>query len=109
MIDRAGVTARRRVSEPRSYGLTVVIVTAYAAIAAIVAMRTVLVAFDVSESIWIGGFVYGLTSRVTDAMSVLPGADREILGTFTVIDLSLVGVVLLFPLGMVASGGTLKR
>lgn len=109
MLDQASRQRRRRVSEARSYALTVVILTIYAAVAAIVALRTVLVAFEVTESIWMGRFVFGMTSRVTDAMAVVPGATREIFGTFTVIDLSLVGVVLLFPLGMVASGGTLKR
>lgn len=109
MLEQAARRRRRRASEARSYALTVVVLTVYSAIAAIIALRTVLVALDVTESIWMGRFVFGMTSRVTDPMAVIPGATREIWGTFTMIDISLIGLVLLFPLGMVASGGTLKR
>lgn len=107
MLDQAAM--RRRASETRSSALTGVVLNVYAAIAAVVVLRTVLVALGVTESIWMGRFVYGMTSRVTDIMELLPGATREIVGPFTVIDISFIGLVLLFPLGIIAAGGTLRR
>lgn len=109
MLDHASKRHRHRASEARSHSVAAVILNAYALIAAVIVLRTVLVAFDATEGIWMGRFIFGLTSRVTDFMEVIPGATREIWGPFTMIDVSLVGAVLLFPLGMVASSGTLKR
>jgi hypothetical protein len=109
MLEQAALRRRRRVTETRSYALSIVVLNVYAAIAAVIILRTVLVGFRATEGIWMGRFVYGLTSRVTDAMEALPGATREIWGPFTVVDISLMGLVLLFPLGVVASGGTIKR
>ncbi|HYH10725.1 MAG TPA: hypothetical protein VD789_00110 [Thermomicrobiales bacterium] len=109
MLDQAVQRQRRAVGETRSYALTIVALNVYAAISAVIVLRTVLVAFDATESIWMGRFVFGPTSRVTGLLEVLPGATREVLGPFNAIDLSLVGLVLLFPLGMVASGGNLRR
>jgi hypothetical protein len=109
MLEQAAQRRRRRVSETRSYALTIVVFNVYALIAAVIVLRSVLVAFDATESIWMGRFVFGMTSRLTDPLETLPGATREILGPFSVIDISLLGLVLLFPLGVIASGGTLRR
>lgn len=109
MLDQAVQRHRRSVGETRSYALTIVVLNVYAALAAVVVLRTVLVAFGATESIWMGRFVFSLTSRVTDILEMLPGATRNLWGPFNAIDLSLIGLVLLFPLGMVASGGNLRR
>lgn len=109
MLNQDALRRHRRASEARSYALTIVVLNIYAAIAAVIVLRTVLVAFDATESVWMGRFVYGITRPVTDLMELLPGATREIWGPFTMIDISLVGIVLLFPLGVIASSGTLKR
>jgi hypothetical protein len=109
MLEQAELRRRRRVSETRSYALTAVMLNLYAIVAAVIVLRTVLVAFGVTESIWMGRFVYGMTSRVTDIMEVLPGATREIVGPFTTVDISLIGLVVLVPLGVVAAGGNLRR
>lgn len=109
MLDQAAQRRRRHVSETRSYALAIVVSNVYALVAAVIVLRSVLVAFDATESIWMGRFVFGMTSRFTDLLEMLPGATREIWGPFTVIDISLLGLVLLFPLGVVASGGTLRR
>lgn len=109
MLDQA---AQRRLPgqpETRSFPLTIVVLNVYAAVAAVIVLRTVLVAFEATESVWMGRFVYGLTAPVTDVMEALPGATREIWGPFTMVDISLIGLVMLFPLGVIASGGTLKR
>jgi len=109
VLDQASRRRRSRAAEARSYTVTVAMLNIYAVIASVIVLRTVLVAFEATESIWMGRFVFGLTSRVTDVMEVLPGATREIWGPFTMIDISLLGAVLLFPLGLVATSGTLKR
>jgi hypothetical protein len=109
MLDQAYERRRRRVSEQRSYALSIVVLNLYAAIAAVIVLRTVLVALGATESIWMGRFVFGLTGKVTALLDVLPGATREILGPLTMVDISLLGLVLLFPLGVIASGGTIRR
>lgn len=109
MLEQEERRRRVRTVDARSYAVTMAILTVYAALASIIVMRSVLVALDATESVWMGRFVFGITSRVTDFMAEFPGATREILGPLNVIDLSLLGVVLLFPLGLVATSGTLKR
>ena len=109
MLEEAAQRRRRRVSETRSYALTIMVLNIYAAIAAVIVLRTVLVAFDATGSVWMGRFVFGMTSRVTDIMEMIPGATREVWGPFNTIDISLLGLVLLFPLGVIASGGTLRQ
>lgn len=109
MLDQAYQRRRRRVSEQRSYALAIVVLNVYAAIAAVIVLRTVLVALGATESIWMGRFIQGLMGRLTDLMDVLPGATRQVIGPFTMVDISLLGAVLLFPLGVVASGGTIRR
>ncbi len=109
MLDQAARRRRIRAAEQRSWSVTLAVLNVYAVIAAIIVLRTVLVAFGATESIWMGRFIYGLTSRVTDVLAALPGATREIWGPFTMVDISLVGLVLLFPLGLVASSGRLDR
>jgi hypothetical protein len=109
VLDEAYQRRRRRVSEQRSYAVSIVALNVYAAVAAVIVLRTVLVALGATESIWMGRFIERLMGRVTGAMEVLPGATREIVGPFTMVDISLMGIVLLFPLGVIASGGTIRR
>lgn len=81
------------------------VLTAYAAISAIILLRTVLVAMDVTDRIWIGSFVFGLTDRFTSLLDKLPGASTEIVLNLSVSDLTLLAPVVLFPLGLIATGG----
>ena len=109
MLDQAYQRRRQRVSEQRSYAVTIVSLNVYAALAAVIVLRTVLVALGATESIWMGRFIERILGRVTGLMEVLPGATREVVGPFTMVDISLMGAVLLFPLGVVATGGTIRR
>ncbi len=109
MLDQAYQRRRQRVSEQRSYAVAIVALNVYAAIAAVIVLRTVLVALGATQSIWMGRFIERVLGRVTGLMEILPGATREILGPFTMVDISLMGAVLLFPLGVVATGGTIRR
>ncbi|MGC4190335.1 MAG: hypothetical protein QM589_03765 [Thermomicrobiales bacterium] len=81
------------------------LLTAYAAVSAIILLRTVLVAMDVTDRIWIGEFVYGITDRVTTLLDRLPGATTVIALNLSVSDLTLLAPVVLFPLGLIAVGG----
>lgn len=93
----------------RSYAIVMAVITVYALGAAFILMRTVLVAAGATESVWMGRFIFSITVRATDPLERIPGSTAAIIGPFTVIDLSLLGLALLFPLGLVATSGTLKR
>ena len=89
----------------RSQVATELLILAYAVVATIVLIRTVLVLLEITDRIWIGSFIYGLTAPVTDVLARLPGFGRELVGTLTLTDLVLLALVVLFPLGMVATSG----
>lgn len=93
----------RRVQEQRSQVALEVLLVLYTLLATIVLMRTVLVLLHVSDRIWTGSFVYSLTAPVTSALERVPGFTVELLGPLTLVDLLLVGAVLLFPLGLLAT------
>jgi len=99
--------ARRRGAQlsTRSQLATEMLLTVFAAVGSIIVLRTVLVVLDVSDRVWIGEFVYGLTDPVTDLLAFIPGATRVIYGNLTVIDVTLLGGLCLFLLGLVATGG----
>ncbi len=101
--------ARRRVQEQRSQVALEVLLVLYAVLATIVLIRTVLVLLHISERIWVGSFIYRLTSPVTDALAVVPGFRRALLGPLTMVDIILLALVVLFPLGIVATGGRVAR
>ena len=109
MLDQAYERRSRRVSEQRSYAVAIVALNVYSAVAAVIVLRTVLVALGATESIWMGRFIERIMGRLTGVMEMLPGASREVIGPLTMVDISLLGVVLLFPLGVIASGGTIRR
>ncbi len=89
----------------RSQLATELLLITFAAVGSIILLRTVLVVLDVSDRIWIGQFVYGLTDPVTRLLGFVPGATHTIYGHLTVIDLTLLGGIFLFLLGLVATGG----
>lgn len=101
--------ATRRVQEQRSQVSLEVLLVLYALLATIVLMRTVLVLVDVNDRIWIGSFVYSLTAPVTIALESVPGFTVELLGPLTLVDLLLLGAVLLFPLGLLATSTRTTR
>lgn len=93
------------VQSARSQLATELLLTVFAVVAAIIVLRTLLVVLDVSERIWMGQFVFGLTRPVTDLLDFLPGSQRIVYGRLNVVDVTMLAVVVLFPLGMVATGG----
>lgn len=94
---------RRRISEARNKVALEVLLTIYAVGATVVIVRTIMLLFGVTDRVWIGRMVFGSTSLFTDAMARVPGFGHQLVGPFTMVDLLLVAIVVLFPLGILAS------
>jgi hypothetical protein len=88
----------------RSQLATELLLNSFAVVASVILLRTVLIVLSITERVWIGQFVFGLTNPVTDVLEFLPGAQRELVWHLTIIDFTLLGLVLLFLLGIVAAG-----
>jgi hypothetical protein len=102
MLDQA---RQRRVQlSTRSQLATELLLTFFSAVGSVIVLRTILVMLEVSDRIWIGQFVYGLTNPVTRVLSYLPGADRKIWANLTTVDVTLLAFLVLFLLGILASG-----
>lgn len=96
---------RRRIQlATRSQLATELLLTCYAAVGSVILLRTVLVVLGVSDRVWIGSFVYGLLAPVVRVLEFLPGAHREYFANLSTIDLTLIGLMLLFLLGILATG-----
>lgn len=96
---------RRRIQmSTRSQLATELLLTAFSLVASIIVLRTLLVMLDISDRVWIGEFVYGLTRPVTRVLEFLPGADRELYRNLTTVDVTLLAFLLLFLLGLIATG-----
>jgi len=76
----------------------------YAAVAALVLVRIVLLLLAVDHRLWIGRTFYRYTDPVVDLLAHLPGADRVIIRDVTLPDLTLLAALLLVPLAMIARG-----
>jgi hypothetical protein len=99
--------AQRRKSQMamRSQLATELLLTAFAVVGSIIVLRTVLVILDVSDRVWIGQFIFGMTRPVTEMLAFVPGATFQVYGNLTVIDVTLLGGLFLFLLGIIATGG----
>jgi len=96
---------RRRIQmSTRSQLATELLLTSFALVGSIIVLRTMLVVLDISDRIWIGEFIYGLTSPVTQMLDFLPGAGREIYRNLTTVDVTLLAFLCLFLLGVIATG-----
>lgn len=94
---------RRRETEARNKVALEVIITLYAIGATIVIVRSLMLLLGVSDRVWIGKVVFGSTSLITDALANVPGFGHQLAGPFTMVDLLMIAVVILFPLGLLAS------
>jgi hypothetical protein len=81
----------------------------YSVVAAAILFRTVLVALGISDRVWLGEFVFGLAAPVTDVLASFPGATREVFGRLTLLDVTLLAAIVLFPLGVIATGDKDRR
>lgn len=103
MLDQA--QRRKAQMTMRSQLATELLLTAFSVVGSVIVLRTVLVILDVSDRVWIGQFIFGLTRPVTDMLAFVPGATFRVYGNLTVIDVTLVGGLFLFLLGIIATGG----
>lgn len=94
---------RRRMEEARNKIALEVLLVLYSLVATVVIVRTIMLLIGVTDRVWIGRVVYGSTSLFTDALARVPGFGHVILGPFTMVDLLLLALVVLFPLGLLAS------
>ncbi len=94
---------RRRMEEARNKVALEVLLFVYALGATIVIVRTIMLLIGVTDRVWIGRVVFGSTSLVTDALANVPGFGHVIVGPFTMVDILLVALVVLFPLGLLAT------
>src|SRR5690349_20692095 len=91
MLDQA--QRRRSQLTMRSQLATELLRTSFAAVAAVILLRTVLVILSITDRVWIVDFVFGLTKPVTDVLEYLPGAHRELLWNLNTVDLTLLGFI----------------
>lgn len=97
--------SRGTMQSTRSQLATELLLTLFAVVGSIIVLRTLLVILDVSDRIWIGRCVFGLTRPVTDLLDFLPGSQRIVYGRLNVVDVTLLSVLVLFLLGLIATGG----
>lgn len=94
---------RRRMEEARNKIALEVLLFVWALGATVVIVRTIMLLIGVTDRVWIGRIVFGSTSLITDALANVPGFGNVILGPFTMVDFLLIALVVLFPLGLLAS------
>lgn len=94
---------RRRMMEARNKVALEVLLFVYSLGATVVIVRTIMLIFGVTDRVWIGRVVYGSTSLLTDALANIPGFGHQLLGPFTMVDILLIALVILFPLGLLAT------
>lgn len=93
----------------RSQVATELLLNVYAVIASLILLRLVLEVLHVSNRVWFGGIIYRVTDPVVNVLAVFPGARQQAVGSLTMVDMTLVALVILFPLGLVALGPNGKR
>src|SRR4051795_2718944 len=105
------VTQRREAAgqELQSQLALELILNVYAVVSALILIRCLLLFLQVGDRIWIGETVYKVSHPFVLPFSFLPGSSRLIVGDLTVGDLTLLAIVIMFPLGVYAYGVRRKR
>ena len=76
----------------------------YAVVASLVLLRNLLLVLGVDDGIWIGRTIYRLSKPFTLPFELLPSSATTIVGDVTLGDLTLLAIVIMFPLGVYAQG-----
>ncbi len=99
-------TQRREASsqELQSQLALELILNVYAVVGSLILIRCLLLLLQVGDRIWIGQTVYKLSHPFVLPFTWLPGSSRIIIGDLTVGDLTLLAIVIMFPLGVYAYG-----
>lgn len=94
---------RRREAQARSRVALEVLLFVYAIFASVVIVRTIMLLLGVTDRVWIGRVVFNSTAIVTDSLAKVPGFGTELIGPLTMVDLLLLAIVVLVPLGLMAT------
>lgn len=97
------------VQEIRSQVALELLLNAYAAGAALVMLRTLLLTLGVDRHLWIGRAIYGPSRILISPFAFVPGASLELIGHLTLADATIFAGVVLFPLGMLVLGERRKH
>lgn len=95
--------------ELRSQIALELLLNGYALAGTLVIFRALFKALQVSQQRWLGSLVYGITGIVADRLLRIPNAKTTIIGDMTLVDLSLLAGVFLFPLGLLMFGNRQER
>ncbi len=101
MIDPSRL-GRRGPQVRRSQVALEVALTVYALVGAALVLRLVFQVIGVDDRVWAGAAVYNLTDRLVWPLTLLPGADRPLLGDAALPDLTAVVAVALVPVAFLA-------
>lgn len=82
-----------------------VALTLYALIGAALLVRLVLLLLGIGADVWTGAAIRSVTSPILWPLTLLPGADRPLIGLATLPDFTVVAVILLVPLAFLARIG----
>ena len=75
-----------------------VALTSYALVAALLSVRLVFLLLGVHSRIWSADSIYTVTDPIVWPLTLLPGADRNLVGFATLPDLTAVALVAVVPL-----------
>jgi hypothetical protein len=95
--------------EIRSQVALELLLNGYAAGAALIMLRTLLLALGVDQHLWIGRTIYGPSRLLIMPFKIVPGSGLEVVGHLTLADATVFAAVILFPLGMLMLGERRKR
>ena len=94
---------RRQEIEARNRVALEVLLHLYAIVATVTIVRLIMMALGVTDRVWIGRVVFGSTAFITDTLARVPGFGTTLVGQLTMVDLLMLAVVVLFPLGLLAT------
>lgn len=76
--------------------------TAYALLGAALSVRLAILLLGIGSQVWTGATIRSLTAPIVWPLTLLPGADRPLIGLATLPDFTAVAVVVLVPLALLA-------
>ena len=79
-----------------------VAVTSYALVSTLLILRLVFRLLSISERVWTGEVVFGVTDAMLAPLILVPGSDRPVLSRFTLAELTAVSLLLLVPMALFA-------
>jgi hypothetical protein len=79
-----------------------ILIHAYAIGGAFVLLRCLLLSFSIDKNYWIGSMILGITDLIADPLHRLPGSGSVVIGDLTLVDLTLLAGVAMFPIGIYA-------